>query len=70
MDEKILENVNERLDEAFERGRQLMKDDEFAQRLETLRLQAENTIREHPVKSVAAGLFAGYLLGKLFSAED
>ncbi len=70
MDEKILENVNDRLDEAFERGRQLVKDDEFAERLEVLRLQAENTIRKHPVKSVAAGLLAGYLLGKLFSAED
>lgn len=70
MDEKILENVNDRLDDAFERGRQLVKDDEFAQRVETLRLQAENTIRKHPVKSVAAGLLAGYLLGKLFSAED
>lgn len=70
MDEKILENVNDRLDEAFERGRQLVKDEEFAERLEVLRLQAENTIRKHPVKSVAAGLLAGYLLGKLFSAED
>lgn len=70
MDEEILENVNDSLDDAFERGRRLVNDEQFGERLEELAVHARNTIRKHPVKSIAVGVFAGYVLGKLFSAED
>lgn len=70
MNEEILENVNDRLDDAFERGRRMVKDEEFARRLDELRIRTENSIRKHPFRSVAIGLFTGYVLGKLFSHED
>ncbi len=70
MDEEILENLNEELDSALDRGRRMVDDEELAKRIEELKLKAENIIRKHPVKSVAGGLFIGYILGKLLSSDD
>ncbi|NIT59467.1 MAG: hypothetical protein GWN00_25585 [Aliifodinibius sp.] len=70
MDEEILENLNEELDNALDRGRQMVDDEELAERVEELKLRAENLIRKHPVKSVAGGLLIGYIVGKLLSSED
>lgn len=70
MDEEILENLNEELDSALDRGRKMVEDEELAKRIEELKLRAENLIRKHPVKSVAGGLLAGYIVGKLLSSED
>ncbi|MDZ7659277.1 hypothetical protein [Fodinibius sp.] len=70
MDEEILENLNEELDNALDRGRQMVEEEELAKRVEELKLRAENLIRKHPVKSVAGGLFIGYIVGKLLSSED
>lgn len=70
MDEEILENLNERLDDALDRGRRIVEDEELAQRIDELKDRAENLIRKHPVKSVAGGLLVGYILGKLLSSED
>jgi ElaB/YqjD/DUF883 family membrane-anchored ribosome-binding protein len=70
MDEEILENLNKELDSALDRGRQMVDDEELAERVEELKLRAENIIRKHPVKSVAGGLLIGYIVGKLLSSED
>lgn len=70
MDEEILENLNEELDSALDRGRQMVEDEELAERVEELKLRAEKLIRKHPVKSVAGGLLVGYIVGKLLSSED
>lgn len=69
MNEEILDNVNRRLDDALERGRQMVENDELPQQVEELKNQAEGVIREHPIKSVAVGLFAGYVIGKLLSSD-
>ena len=70
MNEEIIDNVNKRLDDAMERGRQMVDEEELAERLEELKQQAEVTVRRHPIKSVAAGLFAGYIIGKIFSSDE
>lgn len=70
MDEEILENLNSRLDDAINRGREAIDDDELAERVDELKRRAELMIRRHPIKSVAAGLLAGYLIGKIFSSDD
>ncbi|NGP88101.1 hypothetical protein [Fodinibius halophilus] len=70
MDEEILENINERLDETLDRGRQMVEEEELAERIDELKLRAEKLIRKHPVKSVAGGLLAGYIIGKLLSSDD
>lgn len=70
MDEEILQNLNSRLDDALERGRKVVKDEEFSERIDELKEKAEQTIRKHPLKSVAVGLLAGYIVGKIFSSED
>jgi ElaB/YqjD/DUF883 family membrane-anchored ribosome-binding protein len=70
MNEEILENLNKELDNALERGRKIVEDDELAERIDELKQRAEALIRKHPVKSVAGGLFLGYLIGKLFSSDD
>lgn len=70
MDEEILQNLNRRLDNALDRGRQVVKDEQLSERLDELKDQAESTIRKHPLKSVAIGLLAGYVVGKIFSSEE
>jgi len=70
MNEEILENLNERLDEAMDRGRQMVDDEELTERVEDLKERAEALVRKHPVKSVAGGLFLGYLLGRILSSDD
>jgi len=70
MNEEIIENLNQELDDALDRGRQMVEDEDLAVRLEELKQRAENLVRKHPVKSMAGGLLAGYLLGKLLSSDD
>lgn len=70
MNEEILENVNRRLDDAMERGRRMVENDELPDQLDEFKGRAEALIRKHPVKSVAAGLLAGYVFGKLLSSDD
>lgn len=70
MDEEIIENLNERLDTALDRGRRIVEDEELAKRIDDVKLRTENLIRKHPVKSVAGGLVLGYLLGKLLSSDE
>jgi len=70
MNEEILENLNQELDDALDRGRQIVEEEELAKRIDELKERAENLIREHPVKSVAGGLLVGYLLGKILSSDD
>lgn len=70
MNEEILHNINRRLDDALERGRQIVEDEELAERIDELKIRAEALIRKHPLKSVGVGLLAGYIIGKLFSEED
>jgi ElaB/YqjD/DUF883 family membrane-anchored ribosome-binding protein len=70
MDEEILQNLNRSLDEALEKGKKVVEDEEIAERIEELKTEAENLIRRHPLKSIAAGLLTGYILGKIFSSDD
>lgn len=70
MNEEIIQNLNERLDRAIDRGREIIEDEELHIRLEELRKQTENTIRKHPIKSVALGLAVGYIAAKIFTSED
>lgn len=70
MDEEILQNLNRRLDDVLERGRKMVEDEELAKHLEDLQERAETIIRKHPLKSVAAGLLAGYIIGKIFSSDE
>jgi len=70
MDEEILQNLNKRLDNALDRGRKAVNDEHLSERIDELKDQAESTIRKHPLKSVAIGLLAGYIVGKIFSSEE
>ncbi|MDX1672885.1 MAG: hypothetical protein R3211_11125 [Balneolaceae bacterium] len=70
MNEEILQNINRRLDEALERGRRIVEDEDLVRQLEDLKQRTEKLIREHPLKSIAAGLLAGYLLGRILSSDD
>lgn len=70
MNEDILQNINHRIDDALEYSRQLVEDDEMAERIEDLKLKTESYIKRNPLKSVAIGLFTGYVIGKIFSSED
>lgn len=70
MNEDILQNINHRIDDALEYSRQLVEDDEMAERIEDVKMKTESYIRRNPLKSVAIGLFTGYVIGKIFSSED
>lgn len=70
MNEEIIQNLNERLDRAIDRGREILEDEELHLRLEELKDKTEKTIRKNPIKSVALGLAAGFIIAKLFNSED
>ncbi|WP_310682100.1 hypothetical protein [Aliifodinibius sp. S!AR15-10] len=70
MNEEILQNLNQRLDEALDRGRKIVEDDKLNERIEELKARAEKIIRKNPVKSVAGGLLIGYIIGKILSSDE
>lgn len=70
MNEEIIQNLNERLDTAIDKGRQILNDEELQVRLEELKDKTETTIRRHPVKSVLVGLAVGFIAAKIFTSED
>ena len=70
MNEEIIQNLNERLDRAIDRGRDILSDEELHIRLTELKDQAEETIRERPLLSIAAGVAVGFIIGKIFSSDD
>lgn len=70
MNEELLENLNRRLDEAITQSREVLADDDLRDRLQELKDKTESLVRKHPVGSIAVGLLAGFILGKLFSADE
>ncbi len=70
MNEEIIQNLNERLDRAIDKGRGILADEDLQKRVEEVKNQAEHTIKEHPLLSVAAGLAVGFILARLFRSDD
>ncbi len=70
MNEEIIQNLNERLDRTIDKGRDILADEQLQQQIEELKTKAEATIREHPIKSVLAGLAVGILLGAIIGSDD
>lgn len=70
MNDEIVKNLNDKLDLALERGKQLMEDEEIQQRLNDAKTIAEDTVRQHPIKSVIIGLAVGFLIGKALKGDD
>lgn len=70
MNEEILEHINRRLDEALERGRRIVEDEELAAKVDELRVKTEDLIREHPIASIGVGLAVGFLIGRIFNEND
>lgn len=70
MNEQIIQNLNERLDSAIDHGRKMLEDEELQLRLEELKNRTESTIRNHPIKSVAASLAIGFVIAKIFTSSE
>ena len=70
MNDEIIKRVNDRLDQAIDRGRTIISDEDFQEKLEEVKTKSEEVIRKHPIKSVLVGFAVGYVLSKLFSSDD
>jgi len=70
MNDEIVKNLNDKLDLALEKGRLIIEDEEIQQRLNDAKNIAEDTIRQHPIKSVIIGLAVGFLIGKALKGDD
>ena len=70
MNDEIIKRVNDRLDQAIDRGRTIISDEDFQEKLEEVKTKSEEVIKKHPIKSVLVGFAVGYVLSKLFSSED
>lgn len=70
MNDEIIQNLNERLDKAIDKGKDLLADEQLQQKVGEVKDQAEDVIREHPILSVAAGVAIGFVIAKLFSSDD
>lgn len=70
MNEEIIQNLNERLDRAIDRGRIMLEEEELQIRLEEFRARTESMIRKNPIKSVVAGLAIGFIAAKILTSKD
>lgn len=70
MNEEIIQNLNERLDRAIDKGREILEDEDLQARIEELKDKTETTIRKNPIKSVAIGLAIGFIAAKIFTSDD
>jgi ElaB/YqjD/DUF883 family membrane-anchored ribosome-binding protein len=70
MNDEIVKTVTDKLDLALEKGRLLIEEEEFQQKVQDLKNIAEDTVRKHPIKSVAIGLVFGFLIGKALSGDE
>lgn len=70
MNEEILQNINHRIDNALEYGRQIVEDEELIEQIERWRDQTESYISKNPLKCVAIGVITGYVIGRIFRSED
>ncbi len=70
MNDEIIKNLNEKIDSAIGKGKQLIADENLKARAEDLKEKAETVVKSHPVKSIVAGLVIGFLIGKILSSED
>jgi len=66
MEEDILNSLNEELEDVIDEGRQMIENAEIQERLAEYKTEAELFIRKNPIKSVVAGAFVGYIIGKIF----
>lgn len=68
MEEDILNSLNEDLEDVIDEGRQIIENAEFQDRFNEMKTETELFIRKHPIQSVLAGAFAGYVIGKIFKS--
>lgn len=70
MEKVPIEQLQERLDELIIRVKSEYKGSELEAQLNELKERLEEAIVNYPIKSLAIGLLAGFLIGKLFSDSD
>jgi ElaB/YqjD/DUF883 family membrane-anchored ribosome-binding protein len=70
MNEEIIQNLNERLDSAIDRSREMLDDEDLQVRVNEMRERSENLIRRYPIASVATGLALGFIAAKIFTSDD
>jgi len=68
MEEDIINSLNEDLEDVIHEGRQMIENAEIQDRFNEIRTETELFIRKHPIQSVLAGAFAGYIIGKIFKS--
>lgn len=70
MEEEIIQNLNERLDRAVEKGKNVVLEEDIHQRIDELRELAETTVRKHPIISIASAFAMGFVLAQLFKSDN
>jgi len=68
MEEDILNNLNKDLEDVIDEGRQMIESGELKDKIYEAKTDTELFIRKHPIQSVIAGVFAGYIIGKIFKS--
>lgn len=68
MEEDIINSLNEDLEDVIHEGRQMIENAEIQDRFNEIRTETELFIRKHPIQSVLAGAFAGYIIGKILKS--
>lgn len=69
MNEDILYSINNRIDQALDYTRRVVEKEEMGERMEECKLKTELFVAKNPLKSIAGGLLAGYIIGKIFSDD-
>ncbi|MEO1021238.1 MAG: hypothetical protein AAFW89_01725 [Bacteroidota bacterium] len=70
MNEELLHQLNDRLEAALTRGKQVIDEAQLPEAVDELKVKSEQLIREHPIKSLVVGFTVGFILARLFTSED
>lgn len=61
------QKIADLIDGTSECARDILQNGDLGRQVERMTVKAEETIREHPVKSAVAGLVSGFIIGKIIS---
>jgi ElaB/YqjD/DUF883 family membrane-anchored ribosome-binding protein len=70
MDKATVDQLQERIDDLIVRVKSEYGGSELETQLNELKDRLEHTVINYPLKSLAVGLLAGFLIGKLFSDSN
>ena len=70
MNEEIIQNLNERLDRAIDKGKDILVEEGLSERIDDVKHQTEQIIKKHPIISIVSAAAIGFVLARIFRTDN